>query len=186
MASESPVGFRTSLTRRLWGAARLDVRAYEEVEADESALRQALGIVVASSVAAGIGHGGYRVTGILVGAAIDLAGWFLWAGLTYWIGTRLLPEEQTEADVGQLLRTIGFAATPGLLRVLGIVPGLGEMPIWIAGAWMLAANFVAVRQALDYTSSLRTLAVCSVGFALYAPLSLATWVIGFFGSLSPG
>jgi len=175
---------RTSLTRRIAGAARLEVATYEEVEADESALTQALGIVVASSVAAGVGHGGYGVSGILVGAAVDLLGWFLWAGLTYWIGTRLLPEDDTDADMGQLLRTVGFAATPGLLRLLGIVPGLGEIPIWVAGAWMLAANFVAVRQALDYRSNLRTLAVCSVGFALYAPLSLATWVIGFFGSLS--
>ncbi len=77
-------------------------------------------VVVLSSLAAGIGSvGGAGLMGLLFGALSALAGWYIWAFLTYFIGTRFLPEPQTEADVGQLLRTIGFSSSPGLLRVAG-------------------------------------------------------------------
>jgi hypothetical protein len=103
-----------SLTDRMMRAAKLDVDLYEEVEADREATGQAMTVVVLSSVAAGIGtslQGG--LTGLLLGAIAALIGWAIWAYLTYWIGTRLLPESQTEADLGQLLRTIGFASSRG-------------------------------------------------------------------------
>src|SRR5581483_1168606 len=76
-----------------------------------------------------------------------LVGWFAWAFLIYVIGTKLLPEPQTHADVGQLLRTTGFSAAPGLLRVLGIIPLLGPVIMLIIAIWMLVAMIIAVRQA---------------------------------------
>ncbi len=157
-----------SFTERMIGAARLDVRTYEEVEADATALGQAMGVVVLSSIAAGIGMTGRSgATGLLTGLITALAGWFVWAGLTYFIGTRLLPEPQTRADVGQLLRTTGFAAAPGIIQVLGILPILGVVILFLSSLWMLAAFVVAVRQALDYTSTLRAVGVCLIGWIVY-------------------
>ena len=69
-------------------------------------------------------------------------------------------------DVGELLRTIGFASTPWLLRIFGVLPGVTVPAFAIAAVWMLAAMVVAVRQALDYTSTSRAIAVCLVGWAL--------------------
>ena len=152
-----------SLTERMIGAARLDVHTYEEVEADPSTMGQAMWVVVVSSLAAGIGSGA-GMTGLVVGSVAALAGWFVWAFVTYYLGTKLLPEPQTEADIGQLLRTTGFAASPGLLRVLGIVPLLGILVVAIANIWMLVSMVVAVRQALDYTSTLRAVGVCLIGW----------------------
>jgi len=43
------------LVHRIFRAAKLDANLYEEVEADKSALSQALIVVVLSSLAAGIG-----------------------------------------------------------------------------------------------------------------------------------
>ena len=43
------------LTERMIRAAKLDVNLYEEVEADKAAMGQAMGVVVLSSLAAGIG-----------------------------------------------------------------------------------------------------------------------------------
>lgn len=167
-----------SFTQRLIGAARLNIHTYEEVEADTTALGQALGVVVLSSVAAGIGASGRGVTASLLGGLVPaLVGWFIWAWLTYMIGTRLLPMPQTHADLGQLLRTTGFASAPGIARVVGIVPGLSGAVFFVTGVWMLAAFVVAVRQALDYTSTLRALGVCSIGWVVYG---IIIFVLGLF------
>jgi hypothetical protein len=154
-----------SFTERIVGAASLNPRTYEEVEADKSSMGQAMTIVVLSSIAAGLGTRA-GVLGAIGGALMALVAWFIWAGLTYAIGTKLLPQPQTEADIGQLLRTTGFAASPGMLRIFTIVPGLGSIIGFIISIWMLAAMVVAVRQALDYTSTLRAIGVCIVGWLL--------------------
>lgn len=77
---------------RIFRAARLDVALYEEVEADKSALDQAMGVVILSSIAAGIGSTSAGLLRMLIGVVVALAGWYIWAYLTYFIGTRLLPE----------------------------------------------------------------------------------------------
>ena len=152
---------------RIIRAAKLDVNLYEEVEADKGAMGQAMGVVVLSSIAAGvgsIGRGGF--SGILIGTIAALIGWYVWAYLTYFIGTKLLPESQTKADHGELLRTIGFSSSPGLIRVLGIIPGLGGVVFLVASIWMLVAMVIAVRQALDYNSTLRAVGVCMIGWII--------------------
>lgn len=154
-----------SITDRMIRAAKLDVTLYEEVEADKGAMGQAMGVVVLSSVAAGIGIiGTTGIKGLVLGTIVALVGWFIWAFLTYYIGTRLLSEPQTKADYGELLRTIGFSSSPGVLRVLGIIPMLGSILSFICGIWMLVAMVIAVRQALDYKSTWRAVGVCLIGW----------------------
>jgi hypothetical protein len=148
---------------RMVGAAKLDTRVYEEVEADRTATPQALAVVVLASAAAGIGIGeGLR--GLLLGTVAGLLGWVIWAWLIYFIGTRWLPEPGTQADTGELLRTIGFATSPGILRVLGVVPVLGPIVFVVTTVWVLVAVIVAVRQALDYRSTARAVGVCIIGW----------------------
>jgi hypothetical protein len=150
------------------GAAKLDVATYEEVEADRGATKQAMLVVVLSALAAavgGIGHDGAR--GPLLGLGSALIGWYLWALVTWLIGTKILREPQTEADLGQLLRTTGFSAAPGLLRVAGFIPGVGGLVTAAAALWMLVAMVVAVRQALDYRGTGRAVAVVVIGFLFY-------------------
>jgi hypothetical protein len=153
------------LWNRVVRAAKLDVHLYEEVEADRGALGQAALVVVLSSLAAGVGgaaEGG--IPGLLVLALAALAGWFIWAWLIWIIGTKLLPEPQTSADTGEMMRTLGFAASPGLIRFLGVIPVLTVIVNIIAGIWMLVATIIAVRQALDYRSTWRAVGVCLVGW----------------------
>ena len=154
-----------SMVDRMVRAAKLDPQLYEEVEADKAALGQAMGVVVLASVAGGVGGGGLGgLSGFFIGTVGSLIGWFIWAGLTYLIGTRLLPEPETRADLGELLRTIGFSSSPGLIRVLGLVPGLTGIVFFVSGVWMLTAMIIAVRQALDYRSTLRAVGVCVIGW----------------------
>ena len=162
-----------SLVGRMIRAAKLDVGLYEEVEADTGATGQAMLVVVLSSVAAGIGSvGGAGLKGLLLGALTALAAWYIWAFLTYFIGTRLLSESQTEADVGQLLRTTGFSSSPGLLRILGILPGLTGIVFLGCAVWMLVAMVIAVRQALDYRGTGRAITVCLIGWVVQVAITV--------------
>ncbi|MBW2060296.1 MAG: YIP1 family protein [Deltaproteobacteria bacterium] len=164
-----------SFTNRMIRAARLDVNLYEEVEADRGALRQAVGVVVLASIAAGIGSietAGFK--GIIGGTIGALIGWFIWAYITYFIGTKLLPEPQTEANPGELLRTIGFSSSPGLLRIFGIIPGLNAIIFFITSIWMLIAMVIAVRQALDYKSTRRAVGVCIIGWIIQG---IILWIL---------
>lgn len=150
---------------RIIRAMRLDVDLYEEVEADEGAMGQAMGTVILASFAAGIGTiGSVGLSGILAGTLTALFAWSAWSYVTYLIGTKVMPEKQTKADLGELLRTIGFSSSPGLVRVLGIIPGLTGIVFLISGVWMLIAMVIAVRQALDYQSTWRAVAVCMSGW----------------------
>ncbi|RMD88666.1 MAG: hypothetical protein D6813_11740 [Calditrichaeota bacterium] len=154
-----------SFTDRMIRAAKLDINLYEEVEADTTAFGQAMGVVIIASLAAGIGSiGKVGGQGIIGGTISALIGWFVWAYLTYFIGTKLLPEPQTSSNPGELLRTIGFSSSPGVIRILGIIPGLYTIVFFIANVWMLVAMVIAVRQALDYTSTFRAVGVCIIGW----------------------
>jgi len=154
---------------RIVRAAKLDIHLYEEVEADKGAMGQAMGVVVLSSIAAGIGSiGTIGVKGIILGAITALIAWYVWAYMTYFIGAKILPEPQTKTDHGELLRTIGFSSSPGLIRILAIIPGISGIIFAIASIWMLTAMVIAVRQALDYQSTLRAVGVCIIGWVIQA------------------
>ncbi len=165
---------------RIVRAARLEPALYEEVEADRSATGQAFLVVVLSSVAGGIGALGWvgssGVSGLILGAIGAAVAWIVWAFLILIIGTKILATAETRSDLGELLRTLGFATSPGLLRVLGVIPGLGTLAILAVTIWMLAAMVVAVRQALDYTSTWRAVAVCAIGF--FTNLAISGFIAG--------
>jgi hypothetical protein len=176
----------TGFKDRILRAAKLDAALYEEVEADKSAMPQAMAVVVISSVAAGIGSIGMGVGGpggVLFGIIVSLGGWYLWAYLTFFIGTKVLPEPQTESNPGELLRTIGFSSSPGFIRALGIIPGLGSLIFSIASIWMLVAMVIAVRQALDYKSTWRAVGVCAIGWVIQTVIFVV--LFSLFGGGAP-
>ena len=167
--------------RRLVGAALLDRATYEEVEADRTATAQALAVVVFSSAAAAIG-----ARGIATGAAwsffasagaLALMTWASFALLTFEVGARILPTPETRVDPGELLRTLGFAAAPGLIQVFGVFPEIRRPAFVLAICWTCAASVVAVRQALDYTSTARALGVCLLGLGLALAIAIGLGVL---------
>src|SRR5687768_312741 len=153
--------------QRAIGAARLNVPVFEEIEADRTATAQALLIVVLSSLAAGIGFtAGIYNAPVLHRVMLALLLWVFWAISTYIVGVYLMPEPQTQTNVGELLRTIGFAASPGILRILGVIPAIGGTIYVISTVWMLVAMVIAIRQALDYRSTGRAVVVCLITFVI--------------------
>jgi hypothetical protein len=165
---------------RLMGAAMLDAAMYEGIEADTHTNGQAALTVVLASVAAGVGAGGlYGVRGstFVEVTLLALVTWVAWAVLMFHIGTRLLPESDTRATLGELLRTTGFAAAPGLLQVFGLLPKMA-IPVFTATIlWMIAAMVIGVRHALDYDSTWRAIAVCLVAGTLSLVLAFVLGVV---------
>ena len=163
---------KQNIIARMVGAARLSRQTYEEVEGDIRANGQAVGIVVLYCFSAAIGAKAAdprSLVGILV---VLLLSWIIWVLLTLFIGTRLLPESTTRSDFGEVLRTTGFSASPGILMIFGRLPVIGGAIIAIVGIWMLVTFVVAIRQALDYSSTARALAVCALGWIIQ-------WVVMF-------
>jgi hypothetical protein len=159
------------------GAAKLDPALYEEVEADKGATGQALVVVLLSAVAITIGDFHSWDLELLGSFALGILGWLIWIFFIWFAGVKLLPEPQTQSDVGELVRTTGFAATPGVFRILGVVPGVGWLVVIVAWLWTLAAMVIAVRQALDYRSTVRAIAVSVIGFCGQLLLLYVEWTI---------
>jgi hypothetical protein len=166
---------RTSFVQRLFGAASLNASVYEEVETDPRATTQAFVVVLLSSLAGGIGAtqlmapggpAGISLGSVLLLTALTLVAWAGWALLTFEVGYRLMPEPRTRTNPSELLRTLGFATTPGFLRVFGVFPEVTWPSLVVSVVWMIAAMVVAVRQALDYDNTSRAIAVCLVSFSL--------------------
>lgn len=179
MSGEIPVVQSTSgFLRRMWRASLLDPELYEEVEADRSATPAAAAVVVLAAAAAGIGafenHG---AGGALAYTVVALVGWYVWAVTACWIGTRWLPGPDTASDRGELLRTVGFSSAPGILRIFALAEPIAAAVFAVATLWMLAAMVVAVRQALDYDRTWRAVAVCAIGFPVYALTLVATLLL---------
>ena len=165
---------------RIVRACKLDVSVYEEVEADKSATLQAALVVVLSSLAAGVGALSLGASNFLMAPILSLISWYIWAYLIYFIGVKLFPEPSTKSDHGELLRTIGFSSSPGLIRVFGVTPELMSITFIGAAIWMLIAMIIAVRQALDYQSTWRAIGVVVIGFLVQA--IVLNMILRIFGS----
>jgi len=166
---------RHTWIERMKGAAFLNIDTYEEVEADQTATGQAPGVVALVAVAQAIGGAGAGGSGILFGAISALLGWVLWAGITYLIGAKLFGGTATW---GELLRTIGFAQTPGVLHVLGIMPVLGGIIRFGVAMWVLIAGIIAIRQALDVSTRKAILTAVLGWLVIVLPLALLMAVAG--------
>jgi hypothetical protein len=147
-----------SLPDRMMRAARLSVPLYEEVEADTTATTQALTVVVIVALASGIGSaiaasmnqaGGSVIGGLIGGIISALIGWAVWSWVIFFVGTKMFGGVAT---YGEVLRTLGFAESAGVLTILAFIPVLGAIISLIAGIWVLVASFIATRQALDISN----------------------------------
>ena len=157
----------TVFVRRVIGTLALDVGACEDIEMDRGADMQSVLIVLGTSAAAGfaaIGLGLVGPAGFVTGAILMLGAWLVWVAAIATIGTIALAEPQTRSDVHELLRVLGYAAAPGLFLVLAVMRAAAPIVLLVVGLWMIAAAVLAVRQALDYRSTTRAIAVCVIAW----------------------
>ncbi len=175
-----------SFQDRVVGAIRLRADVFEDVEHDRAATGQAALVVVAVALAGGIARFWYLgITGLVMTLVLSLIGWVIGSALLLFVGTKIFPGKNTEADMGQMLRTLGFAQAAGLFGILGIIPFLGyliEFLIWI---WILVAMVFATRQALDYDDTMKAVVVCLFTWALMLVVQIVGRMLGF-GAGIPG
>lgn len=164
-----------TFTERMIGAATLDVPTYEEVEHDLTATGQAAAVVGLAAVAGAIGAVGAGSTGMIGAVVSAFVGWILWSFATLFIGTRVF---KGTADMGEMLRTIGFAQAAGILMILGIIPILGWLARPAATIWMLVCGIVAIRQALDFDTG-KAVGTALIGWLLFAALSFLVSALTF-------
>lgn len=157
-----------SLIERMIAAAKLDAQLYEEVEADADATSQAALVVGLTAVASAIGGAGGGATGFFGGLVAAFVGWLVWSGVTYLIGDKLLGGTATW---GELLRTIGFAQSPGVFYVLAIIPILEGVVRLAVMVWLLVAGIIAIRQALDFSTG-KAIFTALLGWLVMALLSI--------------
>ncbi len=179
------------MIQRMMGAAFFNANTYEEIEADQGALGQAIGVVllvtlcgVVGGVIGGLMKGEASGLGILMGiiggAVFGIVRWALWVTVMYLVGGKMLRTSDTETSWGELGRVIGFAYTPGVLSVFSFVPGIGALFPMVGFFWTLAAVTVAVRQALDFQSTIRAILVV----LLSAIIGVIPWLIIVFIQLT--
>lgn len=167
------------MINRMVRASKLDVHLYEEVERDISATSEAAKVVLIVAVASGIGaigRGG-GVFSFIFGILAALVGWVIWSAVTYFVGTKLFATKDTRVSLGEMLRTIGFAQSPGVLNVLGIIPVLGAIVTFFVGIWVLIAGIIAIRHAMDFSTG-RAIATALVGFLAYVAVAIVLGLIG--------
>jgi hypothetical protein len=146
------------------GVFKLDSKTFDTIEKDTSLTGRAALIVVVVSLISGLGNGFFALfrdsnffSGFFSSLVAVLLGWLLWSALTWFIGTRFF---NGQADLGEMLRVIGFAYTP---QVLSIIPCIGGL---IGAVWTLAAGFIAVRQGLDLDNTKAAFTLI-IGFVCY-------------------
>lgn len=176
-----------SFQDRVVGAMRLQAPTFEEVEHDTTATSQAalvVGIVAVAGAIASIRWIG--ATGLVAMVIFQLIGWVIGSFVVLIVGTKLFPGRNTEADMGQMLRTMGFAQSAGIFRVLGIIPFIGWLIQLVVGIWVLVAMVIAVRQALDYDDTLKAVIVCLVAWVIMFMVTFVAGMMGFGASLAGG
>jgi Yip1-like protein len=170
-----------SFGERVVGAMRLDTNTFEEIERDPSAMSQTVGVITLAAVSFGIGNLYYGgISGIVTQILISLIGYVVWSCVVWIIGTKVMPDPATKADFAETFRTIGFAAAPGVLGIITIIPILGWLLLVLLTLWQLAAMVVAVRAALDYSTIGKAIIVVVIGWVVNLMVSamLAALFIG--------
>jgi hypothetical protein len=178
--------------QRIIGVFKLSAATFNEIENDRTATTQAALVVILVALLAGIGAAigavmlNRTMPGVIeslessLGEGIDtsfipqmspigaffnavigaILSWLVWSALTYFVGTKLF---KGTADMGEMLRVIGFAQAPRLLSVFGFIPCIGALFSFAGWVWALAASFIGIREGLDLDNG-KTLLTIIVSF----------------------
>ncbi len=186
------------MIQRMIGAALFNAETYEEIEADPGAIGQAIVVVLLVTVCGAVGGligaliGGASALGIILaliaGLVFGIVRWAIWVSVLSLVGGMMLRTASTNTSWAEIGRVVGFAYTPGVLSIFSIfafLPYIGWLFGWFLSlvifVWTLAAVTVAVRQALDFESTGRAIAVvlltAVIGFIPWIIIKVIEWIV---------
>lgn len=153
--------------QRLKLALMVNQDFYEEVINDPKTQGHSLWVVALFAMTASFGIFS-RVSGtaVNINLMVTLITWYIWAFTTYYIGTHFFSEKDTPRDRKAVMRIIGFASAPGILRLFSFIPYLSGLILLLSSVWMIYAASLALKRALNYTSMARAVGVTVLSFAL--------------------
>ena len=175
------------MINRMISAILLKPELYQKVESDRSATTQGVLIVLISGIATAfalLAIGSEKewperiMDAFLFGITIRLLGWLLLSGIISIIGAKMFPAPDTDADWSELSRTVAFAHPTAILTIfgaIGLIEGLVSIfyIVFIAALILqMAATAIAIKHALNYTTTIRTVVVTVVS---YIPYVLIIW-----------
>jgi hypothetical protein len=157
---------------RIIGVLKLDVNTFEEIESDKNATVEAAIVVaivaIIPGIIAGLISGNFFSTFIYIVVNAFLS-WIIWSGVTFFVGTKLFGGQ---ADMGEMLRVLGYAQAPGILNV---IPVLGQCIAWV---WTLVTSFIAVRQGLDVDNTKAALTIVVAFIAVVIVSTILASILG--------
>lgn len=140
---------------RMVQSARLNRNNFLSLKKDPTATGQALVVLALAGTSFGIGftvsagvEGPWLLLGAGLGAVIGIVLGFVWASLTFLIGTRVF---HATSDYWSLARPMFFASSPGLVFLLMLTPAsfVTDVARAVGVAWIAISTVVAVKTALD-------------------------------------
>ena len=161
------------LGSRIIRIARFDRDTFSELKDDRSATGQALAVLLLVGLSYGLGYSIFTglqtnslspnqlISGTIANMIFTDFAAFIWSATVFLVGTKLF---QGKTGFWELARPLFFSAAPGLLFILIAIP---IRPIIIAttiiaSAWIVSAEFVALKSAMGFNTQ-RALLTSVVG-----------------------
>lgn len=152
---------------------------------DTTANGQALVVLALAGTSFGIGFtvsvrvgGPWLLLGAGLGAVIGIVLGFVWASLTFLIGTRVF---HATSDYWSLARPMFFASSPGLVFLLMSIPAwfVADVARAVGVAWIAISTVIAVKNALDIDNQRSLLTFIPVTFIVLIGYGLVTSLLPF-------
>ncbi|MDP6822412.1 MAG: hypothetical protein QF554_03890 [Dehalococcoidia bacterium] len=165
------------LASRVVNAALLNRRTFRGIQEDPTGTAQVYILVGAAAIAAGIGTLG-DLSLVVQNVLLTVAGWLIYAHVAWFMRSYIFDTIHAEASRPNMLRVVGIAYGPGLLRAFGFFPGVGEFVFVAATIWIVVGIAVGLRSTLAFENYGPVAGIIAIGVLLNFTLSSIVFAFG--------
>ena len=148
----------------------------------EAAIYFAGSIMILDGVAGAVAANTIIKTAIGISGLTAIITWLIWALFIYVIGVKLFPDKETKIPFKKVLIAVGYAHSPGLLRVFAVTPDLMIPIIFLTQFWIFAGLIISTKQILNLKSNINSFGIVFLSFLIIAFLSI-TFVMSRMNAL---
>ena len=130
-------------------------------------------IMMLDGVAGAVAANTIVKTSIGISGLTAILTWLVWAIFIYVIGVKIFPEKESKVPFKQVLRAVGYAHAPGLIRFFAVTPDLILPIIFLTQFWIFASLIISTKQILNLKSNLKSFGIIFLSFLIIAFLSVS-------------